>query len=384
MELLNATGMRAGYSMGMQPDGRELLMVVVKGTFEMPKGAEEPRLAAEQLPLVEADTFTGEPGLSAPVYESDYTPVKRRCDVLLLGSAYAPRGLPAERVRVALRVGPMTKQFDVVGNRVWSSDMFGVAATQPEPFTVMPISYDVAFGGVDNLDPDPAQHEAHPSNPAGRGFFPKSKGRQIDGKPVANTEELGKPIHNPAVPHNPMGFGPIGRAWQPRPAYAGTYDQNWVDNVFPFLPADFDERYYQSAPADQQIDYLKGGEEVALFNLTPEGHAAFRLPVLEVPVTFFFKNYEEKEFNAAGDTLILEPDQGRFSIVWRASLPLRKNMFEVAQVVAGRMPRGWYRARELGKTYYPSLRELVNIRRAERKDADETEAKPEEVEETET
>ena len=58
----------------------------------------------------------------------------------------------------------------------------------------------------------------------------------------------------------------------------------------------------------------------------------------------------------------------RFMIVWRASLPLRKNMFEVAQVVAGRMPRGWYRARELGKTYYPSLKKFVDARRAERQE----------------
>jgi len=383
MELLNATKMQAGYSMGMQPDGRELLVVVVKGTFEMPKGAEEPKLAEEQLPLVEADTFTGEPGLSAPIYESDYSPVKPRCDVLLLGSAYAPHGMAAERVRVALRVGPMSKQFDVVGNRVWMGDMFGTSATQPQPFTVMPISYDVAFGGVDNLNPDPGQHEAYPANPIGKGFYPKSQGRQIDGKPLPNTEEPGNPINSPALPYNPMGFGPIGRAWQPRPKYAGTYDQNWVDNIFPFLPADFDERYYQSAPLDQQIDYLQGGEEVVLHNLTPHGPTAFRLPTLEVPVTFFLKNYEEKEVNAAADTLILEPDLGRFTIVWRASLPLRKNMFEVAQVVAGRMPRGWYRARELGKTYYPSLAELVNIRRAERRDAGETEAEPEEAEETE-
>jgi hypothetical protein len=381
MELLNATGMQAGYSMGMQPDGRELLVVVVKGTFEMPKGAEEPKLAEVQLPLVEADTFTGEPGLSAPIYESEYTPIKPRCDVLLLGSAYAPHGIPAERVRVSLRVGQMSKQFDVVGNRLWSSDMFGVAATQPEPFAVMPISYDVAFGGVDTLNPDPSQHEAHPANPIGRGFYPRSKGRMIDGKPLPNTEEPGNPVNNPAVSYNPVGFGPIGRAWQPRPKYAGTYDQNWIDNIFPFLPADFDERYYQSAPVDQQIDYLQGGEEVVLHNLTPQGQTAFKLPKLEVPVTFFLKNYEEKEVNAAGDTLILEPDLGRFSIVWRASLPLRKNMFEVTQVIAGRMPRGWYRARELGKTYYPSLGELVNIRRAEREDAGETEAEPEEVEE---
>ena len=54
--------------------------------------------------------------------------------------------------------------------------------------------------------------------------------------------------------YRPMGFGP-GRPRLDAPlSYAGTYDQNWLDNVFPFLPADFDERYYQAAPEDQQID----------------------------------------------------------------------------------------------------------------------------------
>ena len=50
MELLNATGMQAGYTMGLRPDGRELLVVVVKGTFDIPAGAGEPRLAEEQCP----------------------------------------------------------------------------------------------------------------------------------------------------------------------------------------------------------------------------------------------------------------------------------------------------------------------------------------------
>ena len=247
----------------------------------------------------------------------------------------------------------------------------------------MPISYDVAFGGLDNLNSDPSKHEAHFSNPIGKGFYPQSTAEQIDGKPLPNTEELGKPIDSPKGSYTPMGFGPIGRAWHPRPKYAGTYDQNWVDDVFPFLLADFDNRYYQSAPLDQQIDYLRGGEEVMLLNLTPQGQTAFRLPRLEVPVTFYLRNYEEKEVSAAGDTLIIEPDRGRFMILWRASLPLRKNMFEVAQVVAGRMPRGWYRARELGKTYYPSLKALVDARRAEREEAGGSAEEPEEVEETE-
>jgi hypothetical protein len=274
-----------------------------------------------------------------------------------------------DRVEVSLIVGSMSKRFDVVGNRLWRDGVFGVAATGPEPFLVMPISYDKAYGGVDNLNPDPARHEAYPLNPIGAGFYPRSDSELFDGKPLPNTEEPGRPVDSPKGSWRPMGFGPIGRGWQPRLQYAGTYDQNWVDEVFPFLPADFDERHYQCAPPDQQIDYLRGGEEVTLVNLTPEGRTVFRLPTVEMPVTFYLANYDEQEVNAEADTLILEPDLNRFSIVWRAALPLRRNMFEVAQVVVGRMPRGWYRARELGKTYYPSLKELVDVRRAERADA---------------
>jgi hypothetical protein len=85
MELLNTTGMPAGYTLGMQPDGRELLVVAVKGTFVIPQNGKEPIRAAEQVPLFEADIFTGEPGFSAPLYESDYAPHKPRCDVLLSG-----------------------------------------------------------------------------------------------------------------------------------------------------------------------------------------------------------------------------------------------------------------------------------------------------------
>lgn len=384
MELLNATAqngisMTAGYTMGMQPDGRELLVVVVKGTFQIPRDSSAPKLLEKQNPLVDADTFTGEPGLSAPIYESDYAPFKPRCDVVLLGSAHAPGGLPARQVRVALSVGQIYKQFDVVGNRVWSSGFLGAEATDPEPFTVLPLTYDVASGGVDNLSDDPNLHEAHPDNPIGRGFFPQSRGSDIDGKPLPNTEEPGNSIKDPRVPYNPMGFGPIGRSWAPRPKYAGTYDQDWIDNVFPFLPSDFDERYHQCAPPDQQIAYLQGGEDVLLVNLTAEGKTAFSLPKIDLPVTFYFKNYEEKVVTAQADTLLIEPDLDRFTILWRASLPLRKNIFEVAQAVVGRMPRAWYRARELGKTYYPSLKALVDQRRAERQNTEESEVEESEV-----
>ena len=360
MELLNATRMQAAYTMGMKADGRELLVVAVKGTFGLPKsGEEEPVLADEQIELVQADTFTGKPGFSAPVYETDYAAEKPRCDVLLNGSAYAPGGRATKKVTVSLHVGPISKSFDVIGNRVWLSAIVGTVPSPPEPFTVMPISYDRAFGGIDITHEDPAKHRFYEYNHAGVGFHQQTGREFVDGTPLPNTEESGGPVNEPRGSYRPMAFGPIGRAWLPRVKLAGTYDQNWIDNIFPFLPPDFDELYYQAAPPDQQMDYPRGGEEVVLVNLTPEGYTSFRLPSLNMPVVFYLKEEENKETQAVVDTIVIEPDLQRFTLTWRSFLPLRKNLFEVEQVLVGEMSAGWHRARELGKTYYPSLGALV-------------------------
>jgi hypothetical protein len=363
MELLNATGMPAGYTLGMKPDGRELLVVALKGTFTIPENGKEPTLAAEQVPLFEADVFTGEPGFSAPLYESDYPPYKPRCDVLLHGSAYAPGGKPTQRVRVTLQVGSLSKSFYVVGNRVWKKRLFFIKAASPEPFTVMTISYNNAFGGVDNTHKEEKKHRTYLTNHVGVGFHHNLKTEFVHNKPLPNTEELDKRVKKPRGQYQPMAFGPIGRAWQPRPLLAGTYDQNWLDNVFPFLPADFNEAYYQAAPPDQLMSYPQGGEEVVLVNLTSHGRRTFLLPKLIIPVVFFLKKGEKKETAAVIDTVVIEPDLDRFMLTWRSALPLRKNIFDVIQVVAGNMPRGWYRALETGKTYYQSLQELVTTTR---------------------
>jgi hypothetical protein len=350
--------MQAGYTLGMRPDGRESLVVVVKGTFTIPADGKEPQLAPEQAPLVEADVFTGEPGFSAPLYESDYAPRKPRCDVLLNGSAYAPGGKPAERVPVSLRIGSLTKAFDVVGNRVWKAGVLYISVGPTTPFTVLPISYNNAFGGVDKAQEDPQKWRYYPANHAGVGYHEYTSGKFLDGKPMPNTEERGVKIANPTGKYRPMAFGPVGRAWPPRPKFAGSYDQHWLDNVSPFLPADFKEEYFQAAPADQQMDYPQGGEDVELLNLTPAGRTAFPLPALEMPVEFALRGGKRQETKPVIDTVVLEPDLGCFTLVWRAGLPLRRNIFEVTQVVVGKMTRGWYRARAAGKVYCRSVREL--------------------------
>ncbi len=365
MDLLNATRMQAGYTLGVDPSGREHLVVAVKGTFRIPSPGHGPELAQQQIPLVVADTFTGEPGRSAPIYEADYPPRKPRCDVLLIASAHAPGGRPAERVRVGLKLGPITKTFDVVGDRLWQvGNAIGPGAAI-QPFERMPITYDRAFGGVDDFHPDPSRHSAFMQNPIGRGYHQVLDAALVDGSPMPNTEDPRCPVVEPDGDYRPLSFGPIGRGWSPRLALAGTYDQDWLDKVFPFLPMDFRDDYFQSAPADQQMPYPVGGEEVLLLNLTPEGRTAFRLPKDEVPIVFFRKRGPREETNGVIDTIVIEPDSGLFTITWRASVPLRKDIFEIGQVLAGRMPRGWWRARERGKAYYPSLGHLARSSKAE-------------------
>lgn len=347
MDLINATRMITGFNMGIEPSGRELLVVVIKGTFHLPRTPDEPlRLHEEQLPLIMADTFTGEPGFSAPHYEVDFAPRKKRVDVLLNGSAYAPDGRPATRVPVGLRVNGTTKTFSVVGNRHWQTGVTGVSASNPEPFTVMPITYDRAFGGVDNKHENPAKHAAFMRNPVGRGFHKHLKGEWVNGEPLPNTEELNHPVTNTDDDYAPMSFGSIGRGWEPRYRYAGTYDDKWLEEHFPFLPPDFDEQYYQAAPLDQQFDGPLGGQEIVLVNLTPDGKRSFTVPVFEAPVHVFPKKGEREDLIATLDTLVLEPDQERLTMTWRVCRPLKKNMFEIAQVLVGKKGKDWWQKRE--------------------------------------
>jgi hypothetical protein len=244
-----------------------------------------------------------------------------------------------------------------------------IAVSKPEPFTVMPISYNNGWGGVDRSQEDPSKHHYYPLNHAGVGYHEYTSGKYMDGKPLPNTEEKGSKITNPKGSYKPMAFGPIGRAWHPRPKLAGTYDKNWLDNKFPFLPDDFKDEYYQATPPDQQMDYPRGGEEVAMLNLTPSGKTLFRLPgLLKLPVVFFLRTGERKELPALVDTLLLEPDKNRFLLTWRASLPLRRTIREVSQTSLGRTARQWQRIemreeRSRGKRRFKSLAELARSAR---------------------
>lgn len=362
MDFVNETKVEAGWTLGFEPDGRELLVVAIKATFQIPKNGEEPELAQEQVSLTEADEFTGEPGFSATLYETDYAHRKPFCDVLLNGSAYAPDGRPTKAVRVTMRVGSMNKSFNVVGDRIWDRNIISITPTPHRPFIRMPITYDRAYGGADKHPDKKEKIKTYAKNPIGVGYHPYSKGKLLKGKPLPTTEEIGKRVKSKNGKYRPMSFGPIGRNFGSRIPFAGTYDQKWLDNVAPFWPDDFDYRYFQAAPPDQQIPHPKGGEPIILHNLTPEGFTKFFIPQITMPVIFIPYRRENIIKEAALDTIFIEPDQKRFMLTWRLPLPLRKNCFELNQVIAGDMTRSWKwkrKAAAKGKSYFKDISEFI-------------------------
>jgi hypothetical protein len=280
----------------------------------------------------------------------DFALRKPRCDVLLNASAHAPIGRPTARVEVAAQIGNWSKSFAVIGDRVWEADGVGIGISQPIPFVKMPITYDRAFGGIDTTHKDPSKHAAFMANPAGRGFHSQVVNEWIHGTPMPNTEEIGQPVRWVNGDYKPMSFGVIGRHWAARAPYAGTYDRQWLDEHFPFLPPDFDDQYYQSAPLDQQLAMPLGEQLVKLTNLSPDGQFSFVLPHMEAPVHVFpkgGKRGKREDLTAFADTIMIEPDEERVTMTWRVARPLKKNMFEIAQVLVGRKGRGWWQERDV-------------------------------------
>ena len=359
MQIWNQTGFPHQFTLAMDKDAREYVLVVVKGTFDFPDEPWGPvRKSEAQLPLVMADEFTGAAGFSAPLWETDFAFRKPRCDVVLNGAAYAPGGRPAERVRVGLKVGAWSKALDVIGPREWRN--FGMfTATRPAPFLRQPISYDVAWGGTDRLDPDDPLPAAYLRNPVGTGWSTPKNQSRIPGLRLPATQAIGEEVTSPFGDYNPASFGPKGRGWPGRIEYGGTYDQNWIDNVFPFLPADFDDRYYQMAPPDQQIDRPKGGEDVQLVNLTPRGKENFRLPHVTLPVTIFRDGEIVFDRAIGPDTLLFDAENRRLSIVWRAAVRMLRIITEFEEAWVGPPTQAMLRARAEGKEY---IRDTAGIK----------------------
>src|SRR5262245_39121141 len=320
----NKTRFKAERAFARDERGAEIWIVAVRATFSI--DGDGPRaqvsLSDDQREVVIAPKYFGEPGQSSLRDDTDLARTKAGTDVVLHAEAHAPGGRPARSVDVGVAIGPIVKQLRVVGERVWRKGWRSVVPTDPEPFVSLPIRYEHAWGGA--LTESDARD---PFNPIGVGVD------ATPGKPVPNIEHADNPIESTRHQGPPAGFGPVPGEWQPRLELAGTYDDAWQRERQPLVPADFNTGYFRCAPADQQVDgFLRGGEEVSLYNLTPSGLLRFRLPHIALG---FRTKFDRSVVHHRGElhTVVIEPSDRRLTMVWQSALPCHHTLYGLQETL---------------------------------------------------
>lgn len=315
-------------------EGRPMLVCVVKGTFDVDRTGHV-RLADEQVALEVSgerwDLVPNDPDEPPSWrFEPELAWTKPATDVVFVGHAHAPDGRTSV-LDVGVSVGPLTKVARVFGERVWVRAAGDVVSTRPLPFQRIPLVYERAFGGVCREGPAPAGFEVR--NPAGVGFL--RDGAPIrDRSPLPNIEDPRAPIRHPRERPSPICFGYTSPHWQPRAAFAGTFDAAWHAQRKPLLPRDFDRRHLCAASAGLIArGHLRGDERVSVIGLVPQGRLVFDLPGVPPPrLRVAFVSGPDRIPPMVLDTLVFDLDAGRFFVLWRADVVLARGPHDVRAI----------------------------------------------------
>lgn len=331
LQLRNETPFKAGMAIFPDADGVDTLYVAIRATFTVKGAAVE--VAEVQEPVRLADEYFGEPDQSSLKHAADLHLGKPSTDVVLLGEAVAPGGEPVPELDVVLSVGPVQKVVRVFGDREWSG-LFGSSISKPKPFTRMPLLYERAFGGVVHFDEKKNETQLDWRNPVGVGFGKRKAPGDQAMRGLPNLEAPASLISSPRDRPPPAGFGPIAPFWEPRRSFAGTYDDAWQARRAPFLPKDFQARFFNAAHPDLVCKrYLRGGEPVQIINASPSP-LRFNLPACALDVAVKIDGSSERPAMNL-QTVVLEPLLRRVGLVWFGAVGCDKKPLKVSEVQIG-------------------------------------------------
>lgn len=347
--LENHSGLPAMLFEKTAPDGEPLDVLVIRGTFDLGPAGMPITRAAQQTPIRLSDDYTAEAGtdpMAAQVTEDgDLLPYKPGTDVLLFGHAHAPGGIARPGWEAGFQVGPVRKALRVFGPREFSRGLLGWRLGDPTPCARVPLSWALCFGGAERLDREEAQADANPllafeANPVGTGWEPgasdmrtlskSAKGQLQERLKQRRTlrapqlELVGRELKAPgtAAPGEvPLaGVGPTARWWAPRVGRQGHFDAKWERERKPYLPDDFDSRFYQCAPDDQVArPHLQGDEPIRLTGLLEAGAWHGRLPGWRALAVLARASGRSEVVLPVLDTVRIDIDSRQLVLVWRAA-----------------------------------------------------------------
>lgn len=299
--------------------GRDVVVAIAKASFAVsPHG--QVTLAVPPSPIRYHDDFFD--GFSGVRYPCDVADEKPGTDVILVGTAHAPLERSARTsADVTLRVGRVFKSLRVHGPRVWYRSMLGALSPGPAAaFTPVPLTHDLTFGVVDGVEGQEAPR-----------------------------------IEDPDRPGQPAGFAPLAPSAPSRRRYLGTMDERWERHRAPVMPEDFDPHFYScAAPGLWSESPLASDEPVEVIGATPEGRWMFRLP----PYALRFQSVLRgviTDHPTHLDTFLIDADERRVELVWRASvaLPKKRELLESMLILeAQALP---------GALYTRALEDIANV-----------------------
>ena len=314
-------------------DGRPVVVPVVKATYEIGR-AGRLALAEAQMPVNLAGELHGPPGASSWKYEPEIALAKPGTDVVLIGAAHAAARITRE-LDVSFRLGTLEKTVHVSGDRTWVKRIGGgIGTTDPTPFESIPLVWERAFGGWDRAHAAPEKHVCEPRNPVGTGFRHRRSGFE-EGLSLPNLEDPRHLLRSFGDTPPPAGFGFVSPDWQPRAAFAGTYDAAWMRTRMPRLPRDFDRRFFNAAaPGLVSATPLRGDEPVLVRHATAAGELAFRLPRVPAPrCTIASNRRADQHVETRLDTVIVDTGASRLLLLWRGPAPVPAAPHEVSAIV---------------------------------------------------
>jgi len=314
--------------------GLEFGVVVVKATYVFD---DEGRcvLSDEQEMANAQEQGFGKPESSSLRQPSDHVGYKPSTDIILNVVAYAPEGKPAKSWEIGVEMTDaqgviIRKTLRVTGPRWWvpkwqrplserekrewqkHRHLFeGWELSEPEPITRLPITYEYAYGGTIFKGEDENKTpliEAYEYNPVGRGFIDKDWSDHTKPHPAPQIEYADEPIADPYKHYRPAGYGALHRAWLPRRPLGGTYDQNWIDKIWPKWPPDYDFSFNNAAAEGLYgHGFLQLPIKIQLVNLHPSlRHRFITFEAIDMAALYQHKDESSFAFMPNLDTLHLD------------------------------------------------------------------------------
>lgn len=306
MDVISTGPLRASSVVWKPARGGFALTVVCKATYVLTPG--ESPLAAEQEYINEDDNHWNDDPARSLYSPSDLVPFKVRCDILLVGHAFAPRGEPVRSLTAHILIGEVDKAITVHGDRAWGQDG---QLRELSRFSKMPLRYERAAGGPETTNPVGVRQGGRP-DPYGNIAIP-------------NLQPPGFHITAPGQLFEPIGFGPIAPSWPARREKLGRHAAHWSDAAWSArpLPDDIDPLYFNAAPRDQQTQDIRDNERLVLENLHP-AHARLvtSLPGVRPQAFVVRPGAAPNEIPFRCDTLWIDTDRSLCTLTWRSQLML--------------------------------------------------------------